>query len=87
MKETWTTVLQALGLAWWVEVTTAVPHCTYYFGPFASAAEAEGAKAGYVEDLEQEGAIDIQANVKRCRPMVLTVEEQNGRGPSPAYTG
>ncbi|NEQ27591.1 MAG: DUF1816 domain-containing protein, partial [Microcoleus sp. SIO2G3] len=28
MKEIWITILEALGKAWWVEVTTEAPRCT-----------------------------------------------------------
>jgi len=73
-------LLNKLGLAWWVEVVTGSPHCTYYFGPFTSASEANAAQAGYVEDLETEGAQGIAVDVKRCKPGQLTIEEQ----PSPS---
>ena len=68
-------LLNQLGLAWWVEILTNSPRCTYYFGPFASAREARAAQAGYVEDLEQEGAEGIKVMVKRCQPPTLTVSE------------
>ncbi len=68
MKEIWTNILQRLGSAWWVEVITENPHCTYYFGPFASSGEASRSQAGYLEDLTQEGALNIKAVVKQCRP-------------------
>lgn len=74
MKEIWVTILEALGQAWWVEVITEAPRCTYYFGPFASASEAEAARGGYVEDLAQENAQNIQAIVKRCKPVSLTID-------------
>lgn len=76
MKETWTNILQTLGVAWWVEVVTENPHCTYYFGPFASSGEASLAQAGYIEDLTQEGALDIKAVVKRCKPEQLTIYDE-----------
>jgi hypothetical protein len=60
--------------AWWVEIKTEAPTCTYYFGPFDVEAEAELAKRGYVEDLEQEKAQDIQVTVMHCnKPEPLTV--------------
>ena len=59
--------------AWWVEINTAVPHCTYYFGPFDSQKEAQLSRSGYVEDLHQEEARDIIAVVKQCQPDVLTI--------------
>jgi Domain of unknown function (DUF1816) len=66
-------LLNRLGLAWWVEVTTQAPRCIYYFGPFNSAKEAEIELPGFLEDLEQESAQGIQAVVKRCQPSELTV--------------
>jgi hypothetical protein len=74
MKEIWTNILQTLGLAWWVEVRTEVPRCTYYFGPFVSFGEAASTKGGYIEDLEQEAAQGIQVVIKRCKPQKLTVD-------------
>lgn len=64
-----------LGMAWWIEVVTAQPYCTYYFGPFASAHEAELSQAGYLKDLEQEGAKGITAQIKWCKPSKLTIAE------------
>jgi hypothetical protein len=66
-------VLNQLGLAWWVEVTTQSPTCVYYFGPFTSAQEAQEELPGYLEDLGHEGAQHIQASVKRCKPAELTI--------------
>lgn len=67
--------LEQIGLAWWVEIITAEPHCTYYFGPFTSSEEARLAQAGYIEDIEQEGAQGINAHVKWCKPKELTIFE------------
>ena len=67
-------VFQVLGLAWWVEVTTHQPQCTYYFGPFVSAKEAHTAIPGYVQDLEAEHAQEIVTKVKRCKPKQLTMD-------------
>jgi Domain of unknown function (DUF1816) len=63
------------GQPWWVEVQTSVPRCTYYFGPFDDLAEARASRAGYVEDLEGEGARDIVVLVKQCQPDVLTIDQ------------
>lgn len=57
---------------WWVEMVTALPSCTYYFGPFATQQEAEFAQIGYFEDLKQEGAKGITIQIKRCQPKELT---------------
>lgn len=78
MKELFTSLLNLVGLAWWVEVKTETPHCTYYFGPFGGAKAAEASKAGYVADLEQEGAQGISVSVKRCKPVKLTVSDDLG---------
>ena len=66
--------LDFLERAWWIEVFTAQPNCTYYFGPFADLQEAQGAMPGYVEDLESESAQGIQAQVKLCKPNQLTID-------------
>ena len=62
--------------AWWVEIQTAQPACTYYFGPFDTETEAAAAKGGYIEDLEQEGDQNIQTVVKFCAyPTQLTITD------------
>lgn len=78
LKEILTNFFQGLGWAWWVEIITQNPRCTYYFGPFLSTKEATTALNGYVEDLEQEGAIGIEVQVRRCKPQALTIAEDVG---------
>jgi Domain of unknown function (DUF1816) len=91
MKEIWISVLESLGLAWWVEIVTDNPACTYYFGPFGSGYEAEAEKPGYVQDLENEGAKGFRVVVKRCKPTQLTIFEEGSpsqvRRVSPAFSG
>lgn len=90
MKEALTKVLQFLGLAFWVEIVTDHPNCTYYFGPFSSGQEADTFKAGYVEDLETEGAQGISVSVKRCKPTDLTIFDESGQGDRqemPSFSG
>jgi Domain of unknown function (DUF1816) len=72
-------LLNRLGLAWWIEVTTQSPKCVYYFGPFASAEEAKEELPGYLEDLNHESAEGIQAVVKRCQPAELTIFDEPER--------
>lgn len=60
---------------WWVEISTAMPCCTYYFGPFSSSQSAQLALAGYIEDLEKEGARDLTLQIKQCQPKKLTIFE------------
>ncbi|MDA0674183.1 MAG: DUF1816 domain-containing protein [Cyanobacteria bacterium] len=70
--------------AWWVEIKTEAPTCTYYFGPFDIAQEAELAKQGYIEDLEQENAQNIQATVMQCsQPNPLTVFDYSREATAP----
>lgn len=91
VKEMFINFFQSLGWAWWVEIVTQSPSCTYYFGPFLSIKEANAAKSGYIEDLEQEGAQGINVNVKRCKPADLTIAEDLGemieRQNTPAFSG
>jgi len=77
LENFWMSLLEALGLAVWVEITTESPRCTYYFGPFANESEADTAKFGYIEDLEAEGATGLIALVKRCKPEQLTVYDES----------
>lgn len=65
----------SLDHAWWVEVKTAYPRCIYYFGPFEHPVEACQHQNGYVEDLMEENARGITAQVKHCSPPCLTLEE------------
>ena len=75
MKELLISLLNFFGLAWWVEVKTSAPLCIYYFGPFLTSQEAKGAKAGYVEDIENEGAEGLSVSIQRCKPINLTVAD------------
>ena len=61
--------------AWWVEISTAVPRCTYYFGPFDSQKSARDSRRSYVNDLHQEEARGIIALVKQCQPDRLTIDQ------------
>jgi hypothetical protein len=91
LKEQLISISNSLGLAWWVEIVTHNPQCTYYFGPFLSSTDATSASKGYVEDLEIEGAQGIVVNVKRCKPYHLTIAEDLGeridRKVKPAFSG
>jgi Domain of unknown function (DUF1816) len=74
LSEIWTSCLDFLGQAWWIEVFTTQPRCTYYFGPFADRQQASLAIEGYIEDLESESAQVIQTQIARCKPRNLTIE-------------
>lgn len=78
--------------AWWVEIKTNQPACTYYFGPFDSELEATTAQGGYIEDLEQEGAQNIRPVVQLCSdPDQLTITDEwdtpVGGFSAPAFSG
>ncbi|PSO56354.1 MAG: hypothetical protein BRC47_02145 [Cyanobacteria bacterium QS_7_48_42] len=83
--------LNFCGKACWVEIVTEDPRCIYYFGPFLSKKYAHSVKAGYVEDLENEGATGIRVTVKRCKPDKLTIfdeeEEQTERKRISTFSG
>jgi Domain of unknown function (DUF1816) len=71
----WTDTLNACRQAWWIEILTEQPKCTYYFGPFAGAREAHVESKGFLEDLEGESAQDIKIKIDRhCQPDLLTIE-------------
>lgn len=78
IKDLLLSIFEFFGWAWWVEIVTENPRCTYYFGPFIRRNDAESATVGYVEDLEVEGAQKINVVVKRCKPNNLTVFEDRG---------
>ena len=63
-------------MPWWVEITTEVPKCTYFFGPFDSYAEASRSQSGYVEDLKEEKAQNIRVKIRQCEPKELTIFEE-----------
>ena len=91
LKEVLINTFDYLGLAWWVEIVTQNPRCTYYFGPFLNSSEAKLSSTGYIEDLEVEGAQGIAVNVKRCKPNTLTIADDLGekidRKVQPAFGG
>ncbi|MGB3204345.1 MAG: DUF1816 domain-containing protein [Crinalium sp.] len=78
IKEALINICQFFGFAWWIEIVTQHPRCTYYFGPFLSTKEATAAKAGYLEDLQNEGAQGISFNILRCKPENLTIADDLG---------
>ncbi|PSO48425.1 MAG: hypothetical protein BRC33_09565 [Cyanobacteria bacterium SW_9_44_58] len=90
MEEFILSILEFFGQAWWVEVKTESPRCTYYFGPFLRKREAEKWKPGYVEDLEGEGAEIVSLAVKRCKPAIVTDYEEHDEPTSeqlPSFSG
>jgi hypothetical protein len=73
-KESLLNLLESLGLAYWVEITTAHPGEPYYFGPFVTAKEAEIYQGDYMQDLRDEGVEINAVNIKRCHPPILRTD-------------
>jgi Domain of unknown function (DUF1816) len=71
----WTETINSYRQAWWIEIFTEQPKCTYYFGPFGGEREAEIASKGFIEDLESEFAQGIKTKIDRhSQPNPLTIE-------------
>ncbi len=66
---------------WWIEVIATHPLCTYYFGPFNNAQEAEAMRPGYLQDLYGEGVHSLQVCIKRCQPTRLTIFDDDDSAP------
>ena len=65
-------------LPYWLKISTEVPQCIYYFGPFDRASEAKASQAGYVEDLMAENATGISVKVlRRSQPEELTICQED----------
>jgi hypothetical protein len=71
---------------WWVKITSISPHCLYYFGPFASFDEAQQHQAGYLQDIESEGAQGISLSIERSNPHYLTVFEDENQDLAKMFT-
>jgi hypothetical protein len=71
---------------WWVKITSISPHCIYYFGPFASFDEAQQHQAGYLQDIESEGAQDISLSIERSNPHYLTIFEDENQDLAKMFT-
>ena len=77
-----TKLLDLLGLQktakdpYWLKISTKVPGCVYYFGPFDSTLQAKALQGGYIEDLVAEKAVGIHIELEQCpQPEELTTCE------------
>lgn len=61
---------------YWVKIITDQPKCVYYFGPFDNHQEAKINQNGYIEDLMSEKASGIYVEIKKYKPKILTVCEE-----------
>ncbi len=77
MKEILIKILDFLGLAFWIEISTDIPRCTYYFGPFLTKNEARLLQDGYIEDLLNEDAKGLKVSIKRLKATELTIFDES----------
>ena len=56
-----------LGLAWWAKVETVTPTATYWYGPFLTKRSLNKNLKNFLNDLSDEGSIDIQHSIIRCK--------------------
>jgi len=56
-----------LGLAWWAKVETVTPTATYWYGPFLTKRSLNKNLKKFLNDLSDEGSIDIQHSIIRCK--------------------
>lgn len=80
VKESFTSLLERLKLARWIEIITEQPKCIYYFGSFATGNDAHLSSGGYIENLEQELAQEIAVDIKQGHPQKLTIFEEEMAG-------
>ncbi len=86
MKNFLSNLFSSFSKPWWVEISTAQPRCLYYFGPFDSENEAAQHQGGYIEDLEKEGAQQIDVTIKSCTEAAhLTVIYTETSNVTPVY--
>ena len=56
-----------LGLAWWAKVETGDPGTTYWYGPFITKRSLNKNLENFLNDLSQEGSVDIKHTIIRCK--------------------
>ena len=55
-----------LGLAWWAKIETERPLTTYWYGPFLTKKSLKENLGFFVQDLLDEGSINIKQSIIRC---------------------
>ena len=55
-----------LGIAWWAKIEANEPCTTYWFGPFLTKRSLKENLTIFLEDLKEEGAINIKHTIVRC---------------------
>ena len=56
-----------LGLAWWAKIETEQPNTTYWYGPFITRRSLKENIDSFIQDLYDEGSINIKHNIVRCK--------------------
>ena len=55
-----------LGLAWWAKIETNQPNATYWYGPFITKRSLNENLSVFIEELSDEGSINIKHTLVRC---------------------
>ena len=55
-----------LGLAWWAKIETEQPDTTYWYGPFITKRSLQENMSAFINDLADEGFINIKHSLVRC---------------------
>ena len=56
-----------LGLAWWAKIETGHPNATYWYGPFITKRSLKENLPSFINDLHDEGSIQIKHSLIRCK--------------------
>ena len=56
-----------LGLAWWAKIESEKPLSTYWYGPFLTKRSLKVNLVSFIEDLTDEGSINIKQSIVRCK--------------------
>ncbi len=56
-----------IGLAWWARIETEQPSVTYWFGPFITKRSLKENMPSFINDLSDEGSINIKHSLVRCK--------------------
>ena len=56
-----------LGLAWWAKIETENPTATYWYGPFLTKRSLSENVSSFINDLSDEGSLNIKHNLIRCK--------------------
>ena len=61
------TIGNKLGLAWWAKIETEKPLSTYWYGPFLTKRSLKSKLNTFIDDLADEGSINIKHSIVRCK--------------------